>query len=322
MTGVPSFLSVVIPVYNEQENLEELFRRLASVFDQLNFDQYEAILISDGSTDGSEFMIADFARRDPRFRGIFLTRNFGHQAALSVGLENSRGTVIAVLDGDLQDPPEEMILLLAAIEAGADVAYGVRRRRKEGSFKRLAYWGFYRVFRLISSILMPLDAGDFCCMTRRVLDAMLKLPETRRFVRGLRAWVGYHQVGVEYERHERFAGAPKYSLRQLVQLAYDGFFSFSSVPVRLMQFLGLFTVGLAVFVGFIYLLVSLLTETPKGFPTLMLSIWFLGGVQMLFLGLLGEYVYRTFEESRRRPTAVIRQVVPALSIQSAHQPSL
>ena len=321
MAEIRSFLSVVIPVYNEQENLEELFKRLASVFDQLNFDQYEAVFISDGSSDGSESMIADFARRDPRFRGIFLTRNFGHQAALSVGLENCRGTVIAVLDGDLQDPPEALMSLLAAIEAGADVAYGVRRGRKESTVKRMAYWGFYRIFRLISSILMPLDAGDFCCMRRRVLDAMLQLPETRRFVRGLRAWVGYHQVGVEYERHERFAGSPKYSFRQLVRLAYDGFFSFSGIPVRTMQFLGFFTATLAAFVGISYLLVSLLTETPKGFPTLMLSIWFLGGIQMLFLGLLGEYVYRTFEESKRRPTAMIRQVVPALSIESDQDPS-
>ncbi len=305
-------LSVVVPIYNEQENLTALRQRLADVFDTSDFAACEAILVSDGSVDESEAMIRKMAGEDARFRGVFLTRNFGHQAAVTVGLEHARGSVIAVIDGDLQDPPEAIGELIAALEAGADVAYGVRRARKESALKRAAYWMYYRVLRAASSTEIPLDAGDFCAMRRPVLEAMRQLPERRRFVRGLRAWVGFTQVGVEYERDARHAGAPKYSLMRLARLAYDGIFSFSSVPVKLMQLLGFTAAGLAILVSLVYLTWSFFKPMPAGFPTLMLSIWFLGGVQLMCLGLIGEYAYRTFDEARRRPSALVREVTGGL----------
>ncbi len=304
-----SMLSVVVPVYNEEETLPELRSRLVAVLDKLDFEEVEVLVVSDGSTDGTEAFIHQVVAADPRFAGIFLTRNFGHQAAVNAGLLSARGTVVAVMDGDLQDPPEVIPELIAALERGADVAYGIRRNRKEGVVKRAAYWLFYRGLKLISSTDLALDAGDFCCMTKRVVDAMNRLPESRRFLRGLRSWVGYNQVGVEYNRDRRYAGKPKYDLVRLFGLAYDGVFSFSSTPIKLMQLIGFATAFLAGLIGFIYLILSFFVETPRGFPTVIVSIWFLGGLQLLSFGILGEYVHRTFDQSRRRPEALIREIV-------------
>lgn len=312
MTVERSFLTVLVPIYNEEANLRELQRRLHDVVDVLSFKAAEVLLIDDGSTDASESIITEIVSEDALFKGVFLTRNFGHQAAVSVGLELAKGSVVTVIDGDLQDPPEAIRLLLDALDQGADVAYGVRTRRKENLLKRTAYYTFYRLLRGVSSISIPLDTGDFCCMRREVVDAMLRLPERNRFLRGLRAWVGYRQVGVEYERSARFAGEPKYRLRDLVGLAYDGLFAFSNVPVRLMQVLG-FVVSLSAIVtalGYlIWALCSTMQERAPGFATLIISIWFLAGVQLLFLGIVGEYVWRTCEEGRRRPVALVRQIV-------------
>jgi dolichol-phosphate mannosyltransferase len=248
---------------------------------------------------------------DSLFKGILLSRNFGHQAAVSTGLAEARGSVIAVIDGDLQDPPEAIPLLVRALESGADAAYGVRRARKEGVFKRMAYAAFYRLLKAVSDIDIPLDAGDFACMTRNVVDAMLEMPERNRFLRGLRAWVGYRQVGVEYERAARFAGQPKYTLRKLFGLAYDGFFSFSRAPIRAMQFLGFGVSFSAISLALVYILWYLVASNrfPSGFATLTISIWFLAGVQLLFMGLLGEYVARACDEARRRPVALVREIV-------------
>jgi len=304
-------LSVVVPIYNEEANLRELQRMMREAVDSMGFDSAEVLLISDGSTDRSESIIADIVREDSLFRGIVLTRNFGHQAAVSVGLEQSRGSVIAVIDGDLQDPPHEIARLVDAIEQGADIAYGVRKRRKEGIAKRFAYFCFYRLLRLIANIDIPLDSGDFCCMTREVVDALLRLPERNRFIRGLRAWVGYRQVGVEYERAARFAGKPAYTLPKLIELAYDGLFSFSRVPIRLIQFMGFAVSTIALLVALFYFGLYFLRPElyPLGFATLSVSIWLLAGVQLLFMGIIGEYVVRTFDEARRRPTALIRQYI-------------
>ena len=304
-----SCFSLVVPVFNEAENLEELRRRVIPLLGSIGFDATEVLLVSDGSRDESEAMIRRFCSEDPRFRGIFLTRNFGHQAAVTTGLAEVRGSVIAVIDGDLQDPPEVLASLLEALAAGADVAYGVRRNRTESVVLRLAYWLFYRLQARLSSIQIPLDAGDFCCMRRCVVDAIGRLPETRRFVRGLRAWVGYRQVGVEYDRAPRYAGTSKYGIRSLLRLAYDGLFSFSDIPVKILQFLGFAVSGLALLVGLGYFLAVLFFDSPPGFPTLIISIWFLGGVQLLFLGVIGEYLHRTYEQSMSRPSAVVRERV-------------
>jgi dolichol-phosphate mannosyltransferase len=306
-----SRLSLVVPVYNEQETLPALEARLRALADSAGFDDCEILLVSDGSTDGTEPLIRRLVARDGRFRGVFLTRNFGHQAAVSTGLAHARGSVVAVLDGDLQDPPEAVPLLLDALDAGADVAYGVRTRRKEGPLKRAAYHAFYRLLGSIAAIEIPLDSGDFCCMRRPVVDAMLAMPERNRFVRGLRAWVGFRQVGVEYERAARFAGAPKYTLRRLLALAYDGLFSFSRLPVRVIQFLGfvLSCVALLIAAGYVVWYFVSPELFPVGFASLIVSIWFFAGVQLLCLGVVGEYVIRTHEEARGRPVSLVREIV-------------
>jgi len=306
-----SGFSLVVPVFNEEANLEELRRRVTPLLDSIGFDACEVVLVSDGSSDGSEAIIRRFCAEDARFRGVFLTRNFGHQAAVTTGLGESRGSVVAVIDADLQDPPEVLHDFVAALERGADVAYGVRENRTEAAVLRFAYWLFYRLQARLSSIQIPLDAGDFCCMRRRVVDAMQTLPETRRFVRGLRAWVGFRQVGVRYDRAPRHAGTSKYGIRALLRLAYDGLFSFSDLPVKVLQFLGFAVSTLALLVGFGYFLAFFFFENPPGFPTLIISIWFLGGVQLLFLGVIGEYLHRTYEQSMARPSAVVRERVGA-----------
>lgn len=311
MTFSRDFLSIVVPICNEEANLPELCRRLKAAIEEMRFSKNEVLLISDGSVDRSESIIRSIVVEDPVFRGIFLTRNFGHQAAVSIGLAESQGTLIAVIDGDLQDPPEAIALLVGAIEEGADVAFGVRTRRKEGALRKASYYLFYRLLRLISDIDIPLDAGDFACMRRSVVDAMLTLPERNRFIRGLRTWVGYRHQGVTYERAARFAGQPKYTLGKLFGLAYDGMFAFSRLPIRIMQFLGFVASVGAMLVALAYVILYVIASSrfPSGFATLTISIWFLAGVQFLFLGIVGEYVVRTFDESRHRPVALIREIV-------------
>jgi glycosyltransferase involved in cell wall biosynthesis len=306
-----SLLSVVVPIYNEEDTLPELERRLVEALSGLGFDALEFVLVSDGSVDRSEAMICEIVARDPRFRGIFLTRNFGHQAAISIGMSHARGSVIAIIDGDLQDPPEAIALLVDALVQGADVAYGVRGKRKENVFKQSAYFTFYRLLRSLSAIDIPLDTGDFCCMRRRVVDAVLALPERNRFVRGLRAWVGYTQVGVEYERAARFAGTPKYTLRKLLGLAYDGLFSFTRLPIRFIQMTGFLLSFIVILVAIAYLIWYLIDPAvfPRGFASLIISIWFFAGVQLFCLGVVGEYVLRTCEEGRGRPMALVREIV-------------
>ena len=304
-------ISVVVPVFNEEANLPELRRRLKAVVEHLDYGKAEVLFVSDGSTDQSEKIIAEYVRNDELFCALFLTRNFGHQAAVSVGIASAVGDVVCVIDGDLQDPPEAIPQLLEAIDSGADVAYAIRTRRKESLLKRFAYAAFYRLLGLVSSIDIPLDSGDFCCMRRCVVDAMLLLPERNRFVRGLRAWVGFRQVGVRYERAARFAGMPKYTLWSLARLAYDGLFSFTELPVKIMQFLGFAVSGASMVVAIVYTVWRCLSPAsfPSGFATLTISLWFIGGVQLLFLGVLGEYVVRTFDEVRRRPVALVREIM-------------
>ncbi len=309
MEAETSTISVVVPIYNEAEILPELFRRLRATLDCLPVSSAEVILVSDGSRDGSNDLICEYVARDSRFRGVLLARNFGHQAAISIGLERARGNYVAIIDGDLQDPPELIGDLLQTLIGGVDVAYAVRRRRKEGWLKRAGYASFYRILGRIADIHIPLDTGDFCCMRRRVVDAMLRLPERNRFVRGLRAWVGFSQVAVPYERDARAAGETKYTFRKLLRLATDGFFGFSTVPLAIMQFLGFVVSFLACLIAAGYLVWFFLDRSsfPSGFATVTISVWLIGGIQLLFLGLIGEYMIRTYDESRARPVAIVAE---------------
>lgn len=304
-------LSVVIPVYNEEAVLPILLGRLDAVLDLLMVSSTEVLLISDGSTDGTNSIIRAKVATDERYRGIIFARNFGHQAAVSVGLEHCCGDYVSIIDGDLQDPPEVIGELLSVVMGGADVAYAVRRHRKEGLLKRSLYAGFYRTLHLMADIAIPLDSGDFCCMRRRVVDAMLLLPERNRFVRGIRAWVGYKQVALYYDRNARAAGSTHYTLKKLLRLASDGLFGFSSLPIIIMQILGFIISFVAALVAMGYALWFILDPKsfPAGFATLVVSVWFLGGVQLLFMGFVGEYLFRAFDESRRRPIAIIADIL-------------
>ena len=242
--GRPPVLSVVVPLFDEQATLAELHRRLDRVLGP-RVDRYEIIFVDDGSRDGTPALLDALAETDPRVRPIHLSRNFGHQAAVSAGLDHARGDAVIVLDGDLQDPPEVIPQLVDLWRAGHDVVYAVRVNRKEGPLRRAGYWAFYRLLRALSDIEMPLDSGDFCLMDRKVVDVLRHLPERLRFLRGLRAFAGFRQVGLRYDRAGRAAGASKYSTRALVRLAVDGLVSFSSYPLRLVTYLGIASAGLA-----------------------------------------------------------------------------
>lgn len=301
--------SVVIPVYNEQENLPELMGRLTAVFQQLA-ESYEILFVDDGSTDGSRELIRQQAAANPSVRGLFLSRNFGHQAAIGAGLEFARGEAIVAMDADLQDPPEVIPQLVATWRQGYAVVFGVRKHRKEPWVKRLAYALFYRLLQRITNLSIPVDAGDFSLMDRRVVDMLKRLPERNRFIRGLRSWVGFRQTGLEYERGARHAGTPKYTFRRLLKLAFDGFIGFSYVPLRLAFWMGLlaFVVCLAN-IAFAMYGKFVLGTNPPGWTSLMLAVMFLGGVQLMMLGIVGEYIARIYDEVKQRPFYVVGETV-------------
>ena len=303
-------LSFVLPIYNEEETLPEVFRRLQSVMDSLPLS-CEAVFVDDGSQDASRTMLRSVVMKDSRFRAAFLSRNHGHQLAVTAGMHHARGQkAVFVLDGDLQDPPELALDFLRKMDEGYDVVYGVRKKRKEGFLLRLSYFLAYRLIGWLSDIDLPLDAGDFAMMSRRVVDRMNAMPERNRYLRGMRAWVGYSQIGLEYERSARFAGESKYSFRMLLDLMYQGVFSFSEVPIRLMRVMGLGAIGLCV-VYSIYLLGKyfLLGTIPEGFTSIILFLFFFFGFQTFFLGILGEYVARTLTESRGRQAFLVEEIV-------------
>jgi len=296
-------LSIVIPLYNEEAVFVELWLRLAKVMDALPVSA-EVVLVDDGSSDDTRELATLACKEDPRFRLVVLSRNFGHQLAVSAGLQYASGRAVAILDGDLQDPPEALAEFHRKWSEGYDVVYAVRRRRKEAWPKRLAYWAFYRLLRSISSIEIPLDSGDFCMMSRRVVRRINALPERHRFVRGLRSWVGFRQTGLEYERSARSAGESKYTFRKLLRLACDGVFTFSDTPLRLATWM-----GLLVALGSLVIGPWLALWQESGLPALTAGIFFLGGVQLVCLGILGEYVGRIHAEVKGRPAFVVEQCV-------------
>jgi dolichol-phosphate mannosyltransferase len=299
--------SVVVPVYNEQEVLPEFYARLRGVLDGLD-DPSEVVFVNDGSTDASAELLKGYQAADKRLRVISLSRNFGHQAAITAGLRYAQGDQVAVLDGDLQDPPELLPRFFAALEAGVDVAFGIRRERKEGPAKRLAYFLFYRIWRAVAEVDVPLDSGDFCAMSRRVVDHLNRLPESDRFVRGLRAWLGFRQVGIPYEREPRRAGVPKYTWPKLVKLSVDGLLSFSTAPLRLIAGIGL-VMSLASFVGILVVIYRyLFTPYVPGYTSLAVLVLFIGGIQLFTLGLIGEYVGRISHQVKARPVFVVEEL--------------
>lgn len=302
--------SIVVPVYNEQDNIAELYRRLAEMMAKLG-EPWELILVDDGSRDRSLELLKALQMHDPvHVRVISLARNFGQQRAISAGLDYARGRAVIVMDGDLQDPPEVIPRFVDRWREGFQVVYAIREKRKEHVLKRMTYRSFYLILRAISRTDIPLDSGDFCLMDRCVVDVLTSLPERNRFVRGLRSWVGFRQVGLAYERDARFGGNPKYTFKRLVSLALDGLISFSYLPLRLATMLG-FGVSALSLLAAAYFLVIKLTRglQPPGFATLVVLLLFLGGVQLITIGVIGEYIGHILEEVKSRPAYVVQQVL-------------
>jgi len=316
-------VSIIIPCFNEEAVLPALFERLTAAAAEWPVD-YEVVLVDDGSQDETWQWIAECHRRDPRWKSIRLARNFGHQTALRAGLNACRGDLVAVLDADLQDPPETLARFFEKWAEGFDVVYGVRRDRKEGMFMRSAYFWFYRLLSLLADQEIPLDAGDFCVMDHRVVELLRRMPERKPFVRGLRSWVGFRQVAVPYDRERRAAGETKYSVRRLMGLAADGIFSSSVFPLRVAIWFG----GVVSAVAFVCVVLTLLIgffpeafarvgiERVEGTVSVLVAILFLGGIQLLFLGVLGEYIGRIYDNAKGRPLCTIYETLglpPALT---------
>jgi len=300
-----STVSVVVPVFNEEATLDALVARLERALEGAGLD-YEVVFVNDGSRDRSAEMLRAHHARNPRLKCIMLSRNFGHQVAVTCGLDHAQGDAVVVMDGDLQDPPEVLPGLIARWRDGFDVVYAVRRRRKEGWAKVLAYKAFYWVLHRVSYLDIPLDSGDFSLMDRRVVDLLATMPERNRFVRGLRTWVGLRQTGFEYERDARYAGESKYSFTKLLRLAFDGLVSYSFAPLRLVSNLGML-VSLSALLYMVYLLAARLFGdlTIQGWTSTVVIVLFLGGIQLLSLGIIGEYIGRIFDEVKQRPQYVI-----------------
>jgi polyisoprenyl-phosphate glycosyltransferase len=301
-------LSVVVPLYNEEENVKELYRRLVCSLEALDLC-FELVFVNDGSKDSTPRLLDDLQATDKRVVAIHLSRNFGHQPAVSAGLDYAAGHAVIIMDGDLQDPPEVLGEFVQRWREGAEVVYAIRKKRKENWFKRCGYFVFYRLLRAISDIDIPLDSGDFCLMDRKVVDVLQHLPERQRFVRGLRTFVGFNQVGHSYERAAREAGEPKYTFRALVRLAVDGLVSFSGYPLRLVTYFGFFSATLGMGLS-VWACVDALSNqaTPRGWASTMIVVLFMGSIQLISLGIIGEYIRRIFLEIKGRPTYIIRDV--------------
>jgi dolichol-phosphate mannosyltransferase len=303
-------VSVAIPLYNEERIIAELLYRVRRILDEIPDGPHEMVLVDDGSSDRTFEIISEAAAQDPRVVAISLSRNFGHQSAVSAALDNVTGDAVVIMDGDLQDSPEVILDFIREYKKGFDVVYAQRVRRKEGWLLRSCYFLFYRLILLFCNLRLPLDAGDFALVSRRVIDELRRLPEHHRYLRGLRAWVGFRQTGIKVERLERFSGKSKYSFVKLLGLAFDGIFAFSVVPLRVATVLGLLTI----FCSFLFAAYSIyvkffLGQSPQGFTALILVMTFLSGVQLLFLGVIGEYLGRVYEETKGRPHYVVGKII-------------
>jgi glycosyltransferase involved in cell wall biosynthesis len=302
--------SFIVPIYNEEDTLPELYRRLQGVMDGLDGES-EIVLIDDGSRDRSLALIRELHQRDPRICYLSFARNFGHQIAVTAGLNFARGDAVTILDADLQDPPELIPEMLQKWQAGYDVVYAKRiQRRRENWFKRLMAYGFYRVLRHLADVEIPTDTGDFCLMDRRVVDLLNAMPERNRYLRGMRAWVGFRQTAVLFERDPRFAGEVKYTFRKSLSLAINGLVSFSKVPLRLSTYLGLVAAAIALLMAVlvIYWRFFAVNSPLTGYATITVVVFFLGAVQLISIGILGEYIGRIYEEIKGRPLYTLDEV--------------
>jgi dolichol-phosphate mannosyltransferase len=300
--------SIIVPVYNEIEILPQLYQRVAQVLDALDGES-EFILVDDGSSDGSTEAILDLEERDPRVRPVIFARNFGHQIAITAGLDYCRGKAVVIMDADLQDPPEVIPELIASWRAGFEVVYAVRTKREgESWFKRATAAFFYRLINRVTDVNIPLDAGDFRLLDREVVDVLNSMRERHRFPRGMAAWVGFKQTGVEYQRAARAAGETKYPFRRMLRLALNAITSFSYFPLQIATYLGFFCAGLSALAIPVVIALRLAgNQAFFGQATTLIAVLFLGGVQLISLGILGEYIGRLYDEAKGRPLYVVRR---------------
>lgn len=301
-------ISIIIPCCNEEESLDILHARLTDVIGAWR-EEVEIILVDDGSRDNTWMKMRRLHETDSRWKAVRLSRNFGHQAAVSAGLNSASGDAVIVIDADLQDPPEILHEFIEKWREGYEVVYAVRKKRKESFIKRFFYNSFYKILSALTDNRIPGESGDFSLMDRRVVDLIKNMPEHNRFIRGMRAWVGFRQTGLEYERDKRRAGRTKYTIKKLVKLAVDGIFSFSTAPLRMAAWLGI-TVSIASFLGAIFILLQRIFSPQfariglppaSGAAAIVISIFFMGGVQLICLGIIGEYIGRIYDEAKNRP---------------------
>lgn len=317
----PSYpeLTIIIPCYNEESVLPLLFDRLTSLPKHVDAE-IKYLFIDDGSKDQTWNLLASYSDENPSAAAIKLSRNFGHQTAVSAGMANIKSGLVGIMDADLQDPPEFFQDMIQAWRNGADVVYAIRKNRKENFILKIAYWFFYRLLKKMANIEIALDSGDFALMDEKVVEWMNTMPEHNRFVRGIRGWVGFNQVGIEYNREARAAGKPKYTLSKLISLAMDGLISFSSLPLKLSGWIGF----LAALFGFIVLLYELIKfyfgSAPSGWASTFAAIVFFGGVQLFMLGIIGQYLGRIFDEVKQRPIYVSQTASGWLKDQNLIQP--
>lgn len=302
---VPTLLSVVAPVYNEEELVESFVKRACAAVADYTF---ELVLVNDGSADSTPALLDRLAAEDQRVRVIHLSRNFGHQAALTAGLEHARGDVVAMIDADLQDPPELIPRMIEQWEHGSDVVYAVREQRQgETAFKLATASWFYKLFDKLAQVDLEPNSGDFRLLDRRALDALLSMTERSRFLRGMTVWVGFTQTAVPYERDARSAGETKYTLRKMLRFSLDAIASFSHLPLQLATYAGLLSAGIA-FVAIPIVLGLRLTDSYlPGFGTITILILLIGGIQLIALGVIGEYVGRIYDEVKHRPLYIVRE---------------
>jgi|SRR5208283_3469278 len=303
-------LSVAIPIHNEESVLPELLQRLHGVLDSVAGGPHEIVFVDDGSTDRTFEILEAAAKEDRRIVVLSLSRNFGHQAAITAALDHVTGDATVVMDGDLQDVPEAIPQFVEKHREGYDVVYAQRVRRKEPWLLRICYFVFYRIMARLSDIRLPVDSGDFGLMSRRVIDELRRMPEHHRYLRGMRSWAGFRQAGIAVERAERHSGRSKYSLMGLMKLAFDGIFAFSIVPIRAAALFGAFVMFLSIlYVIYAIYVKFVLRISPQGFTALIVAITFFSGVLLFFLGVIGEYVGRIYEETKARPQYIVGRSV-------------
>ncbi|SHE72184.1 glycosyltransferase family 2 protein [Chryseobacterium vrystaatense] len=300
-------ITLVIPVYRSAKFLHKTIEAVDRQKKESDWD-LELVLVEDGSPDNSYEVVEELAQKYPYIKGIKLSRNFGHQIAVKTGLHYATGDYIAIIDDDLQDPPSLLPRFFVQLDLGYEVAYGIRRKRKESRFKKLAYTTFYRLLDSISETKIPLDSGDFCVMTKNVKDKMLTLDEQNPYLRGIRAWVGFKQIGLEYDRSGRIEGESGYSLKKLIKIAKDGIFSFSSLPLQIISLLG--NIGLVISILFsLFTIVRYIKNEIEvaGYTTIIIIILFFNSILLISLGIIGEYIYRIYNEVRNRPYTIIEK---------------